>query len=444
MNNVLNNVLQPAITNVKQMQRDWLSMNQRSVLNLELVDTRSETLPHAGSHASAVTHPVSDPDPQAALVSASVQKRANFMRQFSPAMMSPVVTKPIVVKHKTTAATSVNTQSVVHQQQDTGVALDSIVTNLFQVLANIPQDEVRVLHDADIGTSQVRMQGVRMISAGISPYHNISREVPLCLNVHSEDEQQAVRDVHNCCKTVSTRCAFPHSSMNGSVVSPYNVGHIEQVDLLQLCAKLPLSYSPTFTMLERNIDCLRKSIAFSKKFKRLNVVKVHGTCTSSNCKDTIVLTPRQLGGNLLYTVSLFTEMNGASMKDTHVLHSMHSKLKHPRFGVSLGHHMDATVAHVHDKAHSTVKTWLRTLCKNDRETYNLLVCNKHAPTVHLKSTEHCAYMSPCDGVTLFIQNNDFAVSAPALIRYGLHDKTDHTMTVSLVSVLFHGPTIHKM
>jgi hypothetical protein len=415
-------------TNMKatnDAQENWLLNIQRSVRNLETVSNlpiTRQSQPEEVKHISVST-------------SDSIRKRLQFMKQFS------VNSFDSKASDASTNATT-NTLNKLHEQQQTGIALDVITNMLFDTMQTLPTD-VEYVSANDIKKNEIRMQGVRMLTSKFSPYRNLSREVRLCTNIDHCDSVVALKQVEDCCKLVFARSVFPNAPTKYIIENKNTVNQVNKVDVMKICQTMPVCYSPSFQMDPSTNAKLSNAVDFAENTKGLQVMEVQAS-PSSFYQDNIVLTPRHVGGNLLYTTSLFTDMEDIDMKNTHTLQSMSISRKHPRFGISLAHHMDNVVAQVHDKAHTTVNTWMRSLCNGDNEMYKTISSNNHTPTIKLSNTEHSAYMSPCHGMTVLVQKNKFSVASPTLVRYGLHSKPQNTMNICAVSIMFHGPVIHKI
>jgi hypothetical protein len=416
-------------------QENWLLNIQRSVRNLETDSNLPISRPSQLEEVKRNSVPTSD----------SIRKRLQFMKEFSvnsfDSKASNVKPSNVEPSNASTNATP-NTRNKLHEQQQTGIALDSITNMLFNTMQTLPTD-VEYVNANDIKKNEIRMQGVRMLTSKFSPYRNLSREVRLCTNIDHCDSVVALNEIKDCCKVVFARSVFPNAPTQFTIKNKNTVNEVNKVDVMKICQTMPVCYSPSFQMDPSTTAKLSNAVDFAENTKGLHVMEVQAS-PSSMYKDNIVLTPRHVGGNLLYTTSLFTDMEHIDMKNTHTLESMPIKRKHPRFGISLAHHMDNVVAHVHDKAQTTVNTWMRSLCDGDTDMYKTISSNNHTPTIKLSNTEHCAYMSPCHGMTVLVQKNRFSVASPTLVRYGLHSKPQNTMNICAVSIMFHGPVIHKI
>jgi hypothetical protein len=363
--------------------------------------------------------------------------------------------------------TNTITMEVLAQQQQTGVVLDKLVNILFtsipkQVICGGPNVK------PDIQNRDVRMQGVRVMSNITSPYNLISREVRLCSNVDLQhSEAYALQDIQSCFTTVCKRAVFTETQNNYSVHYPTSLSDptdksslvYEKLDIMKLCQALPLCYSPSFEMTPLHSRLIHLAQTFNSNMKGINVIDIgHNKVDQNNQShpqkpflDKVILTPRHVGGGILYSTTLHT-MYPVSSSETLQNHennvsqrllSTANKNKHPRFGVSLAKHMDSLVVQVHDHATTTVSKWMNSLCSNNNDMKKLIESNNHGPTIAHVNTAHCAYMSAVKGVTVLIQDHDFVVSAPALLRYGINVATENKLSMKLVSVIYHGPTIHK-
>ena len=408
-----------------QAQENWLVDNQRSIRNLDKVAKEGNK-----QSQSAIVKQTRVP------ASDSIRKRLQFMKQFAvPSLQSNSSNE-----NNNPAA---NTLTTLHEQQQTGIGLDNITKMLFETMQELPTD-VQYVKATDLNKNEVRMQGVRMLTSNFSSYRNLSREVRLCTNIEHSTSMADLKEIKDCCNVIFSQAVFPNTPTTNYTINKTNtVKSVNKVDVMNVCQSMPVCYSPSFQMTQSTTEKLSKAITFAENTKGLKVFEVLASPTSMY-QDSIILTPRHVGGNLLYTTSLFTDMDDLDQKDTHLLQSMSTKKKHPRFGISLAHHMDHVVAQVHDTAQTNVKSWMRSICNKDTDMYNTISANNHSPTFKLSNTEHCAYLSPCQGTTVLVQNNQFSVSAPTLIRYGLDKKPQSTLNICAVSIIFHGPTIHKV
>ena len=373
----------------------------------------------------------------------SIRKRLQFMKEFSvPSMQS----RPSDVTSDGNKHPPADALSILHEQQQTGIALDTITKMLFNTMQELPTD-VQYVKATDINKNEIRMQGVRMLTSNFSSYCNLSREVRLCTSIGTSIEHgnsmATSKEIKDCCDVVFAQSVFPNAPKTYTINHTNTVNSVNKVDVMKICQSMPMCYSPSFQMTKNTTEMLSRAISCAENTKGLAVFQVQGSPTSMY-QDSIILTPRHVGGNLLYTTSLFTDIDDFDMKHSHSLQSMPTKTKHPRFGISLAHHMDHVVAQVHDEAQTNLNSWVRSLCNKDTDMYHTITSNHHTPTFKLSNTEHCAYLSPCHGITVLVQNNRFSVSSPTLIRYGLDTKPQSTMKICAVSIIFHGPTIHKV
>jgi hypothetical protein len=419
--------------NTKTAQENWLGLNQQSIRNLDKSNTNIPSSLQPQAEKVITTLAVTP-------TSEAIQKRVLFLKQFNN--NSCPVNSSYTGGNVTNTATPVDKLKVLHEQQQTGMGLDAICKMLFHTMEQLPQTE-HYEKVCDIDKGEVRMQGVRMLTSKFSPYRNISKEVRLCTNIHTGNSDAAVTDIKECCKLVYERSVFPHIQTNYKITTTNKVQEIKKVDIVKVCQHIPVCYSPSFHMDEKVSQQLKDAISFAEDVKNLNVFEVNGV-PNAMYEDRIILTPRHVGGNLIYTTSLFSDMKHKEIKDKHCMQSMTTKSKHPRFGISLAHHMDSIVAQVHDKARYNIDNWLYSLCDHDIDTYKTITANNHKPTVNISNTEHCAYVSPCHGLTVLIQNNKFDVCSPALVRYGLPTDSLNTMNITAISIMFHGPMIHKV
>jgi hypothetical protein len=426
-------VFETSMQQTKTAQENWLRSNQQSIRNLDRNNNKINS--SINQHIEEVANrQVVTPSSQA------IQKRVMFLKQFNN--NSCPVNSSQTGNCTSNTTTPVDNLKILQEQQETGIGLDAICKMLFTTMEQLPQN-VAYEKVTDIDKGEIRTQGVRMLTNKFSPYRNISKEVRLCTNIHNGDSDEAVEDIKNCCKDVYERSVFPHTQTNYTIKKNNTVKEIKKVDIVKVCQNIPVCYSPSFQMDDKTSKQLKDAIFFAEDIKNLKVFQVDGVPTPMY-EDSIILTPRHVGGNLIYTTSLFTDMSDKEIKDKHSMQSMTTKSKHPRFGISLAHHMDSIVAQVHDKARYNLDNWLYSACDNDIDTYKTITANNHKPTVKISNTEHCAYVSPCHGITVLLQHNKFDVSSSALARYGLSTNSLNTMKITAISIMFHGPIIHKV
>jgi hypothetical protein len=461
---------------VDQKLAEWRVFNQSSVRQMDTITaptpTKSSATPAASMHMSE-----------------SVRKRLNFIQSYSNGDVASHMKPSTAPKHYA--------QPPNIQEKNMGAQiLDKLFSMLthdvakFSVITtNKPKQRNANIVDPmfNVPDSEVRVMGVRIVAAPPSSpspvFCKISKGVNLCHNLAHNTTHTRTSDIPRhviigCCNTVMQRCTFTRDSVGTATIPPRKVFtfigattegeagterrakndvNITKVSAVDICDTLPVSFSATFKMDSYNIDMVKKASAYAANDRHLQVFKcnvcdgstpanaaapTHAQCVGN---DTVVLTPRHVGGKLLYTSSLFCSMGDlAQVKDTHTLCSMPAQCKHPRFGIDLAEHMDIHTARVYDQAVRCVDSWMNSLCGSDHELRQLLDANKHTPVPKLDNTRHCVYMSPKDGITMHIQNNVFSCDTGALLRYGL-DMEDEAKKFEVNSVLifFHGPTIHK-
>jgi hypothetical protein len=417
--------LQDNVLETQTLKAAWLPLNQVSVRNLSAKIPHSVSPSHAPKKQMSASVESSKSDSYA-------QNRLKFMKGSSLPENEPV-------SFSVTTTANSQVQQILDQQQ-TGIALDKISVALHQALSRLP---LNVGFDApvDVCINQVRMKGVRVITTNESLYRHISRDVNLCQHVHDDDPGVFDANLKSLCATVSVRSIFTPPISSPFPLPALHVRKVVPVDVMTICESMPLCFSPSFAMNPKILEHLRTAISFTEVTRNLRTYEVRGASNAVG-QDSIILSPRHVGGNILSSLSTFCSSKQGTVTAKHEVNSVHNAFKHPRFGMNLCDHMDFLVSQVHDNAKIELKSWLRSACDSD-ETYKAILQSPHCPTTTLTKTEHCAYMAPLLGMTVLLQKNQFLVSSAALIRYGMHVDKSHTMNVDTVSIMFHGPTIHK-
>ena len=235
--------------------------------------------------------------------------------------------------------------------------------------------------------------------------------------------------------------------------TPVAVG-CRSVNVVDICNDIPISYSAGFQLSPGLVKNVNAAVKFAQQDMQLHVHKVvmlvgdkNGVGANKNCiSDSVVFTPRKVGGSMLYTQSIFAHSDDTRAltkknEATHILDSIPNESKHVVYGVNMPDVLDTMTTRVSDCAQNCADTWVHTMCENDKSKLEAIHQNGHMPTIHLVTTAHSTHTCPIRGVSVHVQRNNFRCAAPAIGRYVPTGCKTLDLEISSVALFFHGPLV---
>lgn len=234
--------------------------------------------------------------------------------------------------------------------------------------------------------------------------------------------------------------------------APVAVG-CRRVNVVDICNDIPISYSTGFQLSSDLVKNVNTAVKFAQQDMGLHVHEVdmlvkdkRSLDADNRISDSVVFTPRKVGGPMIYTQSLFTHSDdtralGKNAGPTHFLESMPIESKHVVYGVNMPDVLDSMTTRVSDCAQNCADTWMHKVCENDKSKLEAIHRNGHMPTVKLASTSHSTHTCPIRGVSVHVQHNKFRCAAPAIGRYVKTESKTLDLEISSVALFFHGPLV---
>jgi vacuolar-type H+-ATPase subunit H len=272
----------------------------------------------------------------------------------------------------------------------------------------------------------------------------------------STDADDALTDTKKNADAVAATAKFTRLQLSSTQYlhhnTPLAVG-CRRVNVMDVCNDIPISYSAGFELSSDLVKNVNTAVKFAQDDMGLHVHKVDmlvgdkHRVVSNNCiSDSVVFTPRKVGGPMLYTQSLFTHSDDTRAltkknEPIHILDSVPNESRHVVYGVNMPDVLDSMTTRVSDCVQKCADKWVHTMCENDKSKVEAMHQNGHMPTIQLVTTAHSTHTCPVRGVSVHVQHNNFRCMAPAIGRYTNNECKTLDLQISSVALFFHGPLV---